>query len=141
MRKYLNNRSVHVAIFLALSFGLASKAIPCSMPSMMEMGKGQSMACCTEYCRMEVTPQAADMACKQSQTAFSSKDTVSSSKLLSNLTTAQFFSDLDQLQMLYGPLLDPTQDPNHLNHRFIENTFPQKVRSIKIYTLIQSFLI
>ncbi len=141
MRKSLTSQLAHVVIFLALLFGITSKAIPCSMPSMMEMREGRSMACCTEYCRMEVTPQAAHMACKQSQTAFSSKDTVSSSKLLSNLTTTQFFSDLDQLQMLYGPFLDPTQDPNHLNCQFIKNPFAQKVRSIKIYTLIQSFLI
>ena len=141
MIRFLLYRTILVSTSLALSLLLGGQALACISPSMQEMREGRAMACCTEYCRMEVSPQAAHMACQQSQTAFSSKDTVSSSKLLSHLTTAQLFSDLDPLQMLYGPLLDPTQDPNHPNHQFIKNTFAQKYPSIKIYTLNQSFLI
>lgn len=76
MKKLLEYRLLFLPSFLTLLLLLGSQALACMVPSMQAMAEGRSMACCSQHCRVETTPQAAQQACEQSRTAISQHQSI-----------------------------------------------------------------
>jgi len=109
--------------FWPLALWLTGKAVACLSPSAMEMGQGNAMDCCADYCRMETTHEAAEKSCDQSRLAFSPHETISSPHNLCDLSITILQPDLSS----YPPLLFPLLLRHH--------------QSVQIYTSNKSFLI
>ena len=78
LKKPSDNRSVSLLIALALTVLLSGQAFACLFPSPAEMRQGPPMACCSQKCQMDTTPQAAQRVCAQSVAAINQEAAVSS---------------------------------------------------------------
>ena len=124
--------------FLTTSFAMGGQALACIFPSFTEMSKGRSMACCTEHCRMEATPQAAQKACDQSRTALTSVEAISnSSNTCLSWTMAKSLLDLGGTFLSHRDLFEPTIPLFRVHEGFLSN----RNRSVEIYIFVHSFLI
>ena len=108
MKSPFTHRVAYITAFLSLVLLLGSQPLACLIPSLSEMGKGQAMECCTEHCRMDTTPQAAQEACQQSSQVFSQQETLSSPLGITSLAFLKLPSDLGFLHISPSPLLQFT---------------------------------
>ena len=123
--------------FLTTSFAMGGQALACIFPSFTEMSKGRSMACCTEHCRMDTTPQAAQEACQKSFQVFNQQETLSSPSGTASLTFLKSLTDLGFQHIFPPPLLKSIP---HLSN-VVERGFHSRYQTVEIFTLNQSFLI
>jgi hypothetical protein len=71
MNKFVRSRLTYLLASSTLIVLLGDQAFACLFPSLTEMIGGRPMACCSQRCRVDTTPQAAQQACEQSRTAIS----------------------------------------------------------------------
>ena len=137
MKTLLGYRVFFLSALLASILLSGSQAIACFVPSMVEMSEGHAMTCCTDYCRMETTHEAAKNACDESRQVFSSVEILASPSAAHVLTAVKSLPDLGLIQALYPTDLD-TRYPSP---QASEDGLPKRYRSVEIYTLIHSLLI
>ncbi|MFQ5780077.1 MAG: hypothetical protein ACE5HN_04735 [Nitrospiria bacterium] len=138
MRKTFSHRTIYWAVLLAFGFMLTGKAVACLFPSAMEMGQGNAMDCCADYCRMETNHEAAQKACDQSRLAFSPNETLSSLHNLCNLSVATSQSDINSHPLFSFPMIDPVDRLKQIQN---EPRLLRHHQAVQIYTSNESFLI
>ena len=137
MKSPFTHRVAYLAASLSFVLLLGSQSLACLIPSLSEMGKGEAMECCTEHCRMETTPQAAQEACQKSSQVFSQQETLSSPSGTASLTFLKSLLDFGFQHIFQPPLLKSTP---HLSN-VVERGFHSRYLTVEIFTLNQSFLI
>ena len=137
MKSPFTNRVVYLFASLVFVLLLGNQSLACLIPSLSEMGKGQAMECCTEHCRMDTTPRAAQEACQQSSQVFSQQETLSSPSGVSFLTIFKSLPDFCFQHIFQSSLLESVP----LLPKAVERGFRHRFQTVEIYTLIHSFLI
>ncbi len=138
MRMFFAYQVLVWTVVLSLGVAMGGKAFACSDPSAMEMGQGHAMDCCEERCRMETTHEAAKKACESSRSAFSTRDSLFSSKSDCVQIAEWILSVPDTRSLFYPPLSDP-------DDQFFGLLFPHLISrhhsTVPLYTEHQVFLI
>lgn len=138
MKKLLWQRLIFSAVILTFSLMLGGKAIACFAPSTMEMGRGKTLDCCMERCRMETTQEAAKQACEKSLLAFSQQEMRAHSDKNCAYSPELILSDFNPLPLFSTTLFEPDDPLDPVQN---EPPIQRHASTVPIYTAIQTFLI
>ncbi len=116
---------------------VGGQAFACLIPSPMEIREDRAMACCTEYCRMETTEEAAREACQLSRTVTGQEEVMTQSSITVTKTGMEEQTDTGLYGWVEQAVLNPLPKTYFVTHDVAAASW----RPVDLYLLTHSLRI